>query len=280
MYDIVGSIVVYKNPLEQLKQAVDSFFSTNLNVQLYIVDNSPDESARALCSDKRIVYVFNGRNLGFGAAHNIAIKSSVEQGAYHAILNPDVYFDPGVLDKLFEFAQRRPDVGLVMPKVLNPDGSVQYLCKRLPSPADLILRRFVPPVLQSLFKERLAHYEMRDQDYTKVLSVPVLSGCFMLISGSALSRVGIFDDRFFMYLEDVDLCRRIHQSFKTVYFPEATVYHRNGKGSYREVRLLVHHISSAFHYFQKWGWFSDPERDAINRGASASTALPRSVTEP
>lgn len=269
MQDIIGSVVVYRNPPEQIREAITSFLNTDLNVRLYVIDNSPDDYVRELCGDRRISYIFNGRNLGFGAAHNLALRASMNAAPFHVVLNPDVYFRTGVLEKLFEFAHRRPDVGLLMPKVLNPDGTIQYLCKRLPTPADLILRRFLPAVLKPLVEERLARYEFRDQDYASILSVPVLSGCFMMINCAALSKVGVFDERYFMYMEDVDLCRRIHEKFKTIYFPEVAIYHGHEKGSYRSFRLMMHHIVSALLYFQKWGWISDEERIAVNQKAIA-----------
>ncbi len=270
MYDIVGSIVVYRNPATQIRAAITSFLNTELNVRLSVIDNSPDDRIRELCSDKRVIYLFNGRNLGFGAGHNIAMKASPGEAGYHVVLNPDVYFGSGVLERLFSFARSRPAIGLVMPKVLNPDGSIQHLCKRLPTPADLFIRRFVPRVLKPLAEDRLARYEFRDQDYDSILSVPVLSGCFMMINCAALSQVGVFDERYFLYLEDVDFCRRIRRRFETIYFPEVAVYHRYEKGSYRKVRLLMHHSVSALRYFQKWGWYSDRERTDINQKATAS----------
>jgi GT2 family glycosyltransferase len=274
MFDIIGSIVVYKNPSQQVQQAVDSFLNTAMNVRLYVIDNSPEDKLREVCKDPRIVYVFNGRNIGFGAAHNIAIKSSLNQAPYHLVMNPDVYFEPGVLEALVEFASGRPDVGLLMPKILDPNGTLQYLCKRLPTPTDLILRRFLPGALKPLFRERLARYELRDHDYSRTMSVPTLSGCFMLMSSTALAESGLFDESYFLYLEDVDLCRRIHQRFKTLYFPQVSIYHCNGKGSYRDVRLLKYHVVSAFRYFQKWGWYSDPERDYINEQISSVPVKP------
>jgi GT2 family glycosyltransferase len=239
--------------------------NTQLKVKLYLVDNSPDDRARHLCQDPRVVYLFTGKNLGFGAGHNIALREAVNEAAYQLVLNPDVYFDSGVLEKLFEFTSTRPNIGLLMPKVLYPDGSMQYLCKKLPTPSDLILRRFLPAVLRPLVERRLAAYELRDLDYTKVLSVAYLSGCFMLMSCEALSQVGFFDERYFMYLEDLDLCRRIHQRFRTIYYPDVAIYHHYEKGSYRQLRLLMYHIQSAVRYFHKWGWFSDCERSEINR---------------
>lgn len=265
MRDIVGSLVVYKNPLVQVQEAISSFLNTRLDVKLFVIDNSPTDHAREICQDQRVVYIFNDRNLGFGAAHNIALRRSVNAALFHLVLNPDVYFDSGVLERLFEFASSRPEVGLLMPKVLHPDGRIQYLCKRLPTPSDLILRRFLPAMVKPLIKDRLCRFELRDQDYSKVLSVAYLSGCFMLMKCEALSQVGFFDERYFMYLEDLDLSRRIHQRFETFYFPDAAIYHHYGKGSYRNPRLLIHHIVSAFRYFNKWGWFSDTERREINR---------------
>ena len=87
-----------------------------------------------------------------------------------------------------------------MPRVLYPDGSTQHLCKRLPTPSDLLLRRFLPKILSPLFQERLAKYELRDAGYNKTMSVPALFGCFMLLSCVALAEVGIFDERFFFNL--------------------------------------------------------------------------------
>lgn len=268
MFDIIGSIVLYNNPLKQIQQAIDSFLNTEMSVRLYVIDNSPDDRAGALCKDARVVYIFNGRNLGFGAGHNVALKRSIGEAAYHLVMNPDVYFEPGVLETMIQFASPRSDIGLLMPKILNPDGSLQYLCKRLPSPTDLILRRFLPAPLKPFVQARLDRYEMRDQDYNRTLSVPALSGCFMLISDAALAEVGGFDERYFMYLEDVDMSRRIHQKFKTIYYPQTAIYHRNGKGSYRQMRPLKYHLVSAFRYFQKWGWYSDPERVSMNDNAA------------
>jgi GT2 family glycosyltransferase len=277
MYDITGSVVVYRNPPEQVLKAITSFLNTQLNVRLYVIDNSPDSRIGQLCTDRRVVYVFNGRNLGFGAGHNVAIMASRNEAKYHVVLNPDVYFGSEVLERLLCFARSRPDVGMIMPKVLNPDGSIQHLCKRLPAPADLIIRRFLPRVFRHLAADRLARYEFRDQDYNSLLSVPVLSGCFMMINGTALSQIGVFDERYFMYMEDVDLSRRIHRQFKTVYFPDAAIYHQYAKGSYRSVRLMAHHIVSALLYFHKWGWFSDAERLDMNRALITQNAGRRSV---
>lgn len=151
-----------------------------------------------------------------------------------------------------------------MPKILYPDGRLQPLCKLLPTPYGLILRRFM-----HFLKNKLARfnyrYEMHASGYNKIMDVPFLSGCFMFLRKDALQKTGIFDERIFLYNEDTDLSRRIHQQYRTVYYPEALVYHYHEKKSYKNFQLLLVHIQSAIRYFNKWGWWNDPEREHINR---------------
>lgn len=260
---VTASIVTYKNNNTQLEKAIKSFLNTDLRVKLYIIDNSPTNGIKQICNDNRIEYFFNNSNIGFGAGHNIAIKKSVESSKYHLVLNPDIYFNAGTIEKLYDFMENNSDVGLIMPKVLYPDGSVQYLCKLLPTPSDLILRRFIP--FEDIKEKRNRIYELRYTGYDKIMDVPYLSGCFMFMRAEALKKVGLFDERFFMYLEDTDLSRIIHKCYRTLYYPEVSVFHGYEKGSYKNPILLKHHIMSAIKYFNKWGWFFDKERREINR---------------
>jgi GT2 family glycosyltransferase len=261
---ITGSIVLYKNNFNIFRRAINSFLNTELDVTLFVVDNSPSTQAERFCSDERIDYIFNNENIGFGAGHNIAIKKSIDRKSKcHLVFNPDVYFEKGAIEKLYEIMQSSPDVGLIMPRILYPDGSMQYLCKLLPSPLDLIRRRLVPSV--KWFHKGDYVYELRFTDYSRVMEVPYLSGCFMFMRTEALSRVGIFDERFFMYLDDTDLSRRIHNHYRTVYHPHVVVFHEYEKGSYKKWKLLKYHIWSAVKYFNKWGYFFDRQRRQINR---------------
>lgn len=264
-YTITSSIVVYNNNFETLQQTIKSVLNTNLNIKLFIVDNSPTDKISALCKDKRIEYIFNNANLGFGAGHNIAIRQAFTQSKYHLILNPDIYFESGVLEKLLNYMENNKEIGLIMPKICYLNGSIQYLCKLLPSPVDLFLRRVNFPVITKLFKTKLGNYEFRFTDYNKIMEAPHLSGCFMFLRGEIFEKVGFFDERFFMYLEDVDYSRRIHKHYKTIYFPELTVYHEYEKGSYKNTTQLKYHILSGIKYFNKWGWFFDKERKQINK---------------
>jgi GT2 family glycosyltransferase len=261
---ITASIVTYHNRSEIVQEAVNSFLRSKNSLKLYIIDNSRDNTLKGLFTDERCTYIKNDTNLGYGAAHNKGIKKAIELNSkYHLILNPDVFFGSDVLEKLTHFMDHNPGIGLVMPKVRYPNGDIQYLCKLLPTPSDLFLRRFSPS--QKVLEKRNDKYELRFTGYNQQMEVPALSGCFMFIGTSVLKKIGGFDERFFMYSEDVDLCRRIGQISKTVYYPHAAITHNYEKGSYKSKKLLLFHIKSAIKYFNKWGWMLDKERRRINK---------------
>jgi GT2 family glycosyltransferase len=263
---ITASIVVYKNDIEILKKAVNSFLSSSDDSILYLIDNSPTDECGKYFRDPRVHYIFNNENLGFGAAHNIALNKVIEEGNshYHLVLNPDVYFDGNVIQKLVAFMDENRTIGLVMPKVLYPDGRLQPLCKLLPSPFTLFTRRFLS--FKPSWVSRVNHsYELHFTGYDKIMDVPFLSGCFMFLRVDALRHVGTFDERIFLYTEDADLSRRIHQYYRTVFFPEVSIYHYHQRRSYKNLGILLYHIGSAVTYFNKWGWFIDYERKFINK---------------
>jgi hypothetical protein len=271
-YDVTGSIVAYRTNPAELEQAIRSFLNTSLRVRLVIVDNSPTEELGPLCRTLHTEYLYTGNNLGFSAAHNIAFKQFTNS-KYHLVLNPDVQFEHKVLEELVAFLELNESVGLVMPRVVYPNGTPQNLCKRLPNPFDIIVRRIFPRFLQHLFRSRMSAFELRNMDMCKILSVPFLSGCFMLIRKGILKDTGVFDERFFLYFEDLDLTRRIHQRYDTVYYPRVTITHRHDKGSYKSARLLFYSIQSAFRYFNKWGWIFDRDRDGINNNIGPTTGI-------
>jgi GT2 family glycosyltransferase len=258
-----ASIVLYNNPPAMVRLALESLLQCHLPIEICVVDNSPDASSRYVCDVPGVHYYHTGRNLGFGAGHNAA-SALLPETKYHIVINPDVHFAEGTIEKLYAYMEQNVDVGIAMPKIVYPDRSIQYLCKRLPTPWDLFLRRFIPARLQSLFTRRLALYEFRHTDYNEIRPVPCLSGCFMFLRREAFTRVGGFDERFFMYMEDVDLSRRIGRDYKTMYVPVAEVCHEYARGSYSAATLRNHHIRSAISYFNKWGWWFDKEREKLN----------------
>ena len=262
-----ASIVLYQTNLTPLKKVIDSYFACKSEaLQLFLIDNSPTDVLKSVVTmypDKEIHYIFNNENMGYGKAHNIAIKKSMEQGLpYHIVLNPDIVIQEGALEKLTFYMNEHPEVGNIMPKIIYPDGQLQYLCKLLPSPIDLIFRRFIP---FKKWRDKINQkYELHSFRYNKKINIPNLSGCFMFLRTKALEKVGLFDENIFMYLEDIDLNRRIHRDYKTIFFPEAVVVHEYQKASYKNIKLLKAHIKSAIYYFNKYGWFFDKERRIIN----------------
>lgn len=263
MKDLVVSIVLFHNEPEEIRQVLDSVLEIPLDKEIYLIDNSSNDALKEFASPK-INYIFNDKNIGYGAAHNKIIKISIKEKAkYHLVLNPDVYFDGKEIKKLFLYMEQNKDVGNIMPMVRYPNADVQYLCKLLPNPLDLIFRRFVP-----FFRKKFSkNYELRWTNYDCLMNVPFLSGCFMFLNVENLANIGLFDEKFFMYLEDTDLNRRIHSKYKTIFYPDATITHKHGKGSYKNKKLLIIHLLSAIYYFNKYGWFFDAQRKLINKTA-------------
>lgn len=239
-----------------LREAINSFLNTNLSVKLYLVDNSPTDELSILVTDSRIEYIHNPANPGFGASHNVAIQKAFELDSdYHLVLNPDIYFEKGTLEQLCGFMDSNLNVGHVMPKVTYPNGDFQYLCKTNPTFFDLLARGFMPSFLKRAFQKRMDKYEYKDQDYDKIIyDIPYLSGCFMFLRTDVLKRVGFFDDKIFMYLEDADLTRRFLEVSRTTYYPEAHVYHHFAKLTHKEFKFKWITVQSSFIYFNKWGW--------------------------
>lgn len=264
------SIVLYKTNRTQLNTVLDCTIASNCVDKIYLVDNSPTDELKEYANyNPNIEYIFNNGNIGYGSAHNIAIKKTIELCSdYHLVLNPDIRFEKGVLKKCLGYMDKNTDIGYLLPKVTYPNGDLQYLCKLLPTPIDLIFRRFIPSFgpLKKWKHKINDRYTLKDSGYDKIMNPPCLSGCFMLFRCSILKENDIyFDDNFFMYCEDFDLIRRIHRVAKTVYYPEVSIIHDHAQESYKNKIMLKQHIKSALYYFNKYGWFFDKERKVMNK---------------
>jgi GT2 family glycosyltransferase len=261
------SVVLYNTPVDEISALIRKTAAIPRLQTLFLIDNSETPCLADPQNDK-VKYLFNNKNIGFGAAHNIAIRISIAAKVdYHLIMNADVEFEPAIFDKLLHFMDTNEKTGLLMPKVVYPDGTTQYLCKLLPTPADLILRRFLS--FTPWAKKRQKTYEMQRLDLSQThFNIPSLSGCFMLCRTTVLRQTSGFDERFFMYMEDLDLCRRMYTLAQTVFYPDVSIVHHYGKGSYKKIKLLRYHMASAVKYFNKWGWFFDRKRKIINNRVS------------
>lgn len=226
--------------------------------EIFLVDNvSTDATLVTLNQLARrhpsIEVIASPRNLGYGGGHNLAIRKADSQ--YHLICNPDITFHQDALTPMIAHLEAHPEIGILAPKVLNEDLSLQALNKRAPTVLDLALRRFFPGSLQRLFQARLNRYEMRDLGYELSYEVPFLSGSFLLVRTKILKEIQGFDEGFFMYFEDTDLCRRVQEiGYKTVYFPFVSVIHAWQRASHKNWKMMKIHIQSSIRYFKKWGW--------------------------
>ena len=263
-----ASVVLFNTPRKQIESLFKSLINSKCVAIIYVVDNSPNDKWRVLEKEyagrgSEIRYIHNS-NLGYGASHNLAMQEAIDAGAdYHVVLNPDIYFDSDVLLALVRFMDSNTDAAYVLPCVEYPDGELQYLCKLLPTPTDLIFRRFLP---KSWGKKRDDRYCLKASGYNKIINPPCLSGCFMFMRLSVLKEHGIFfDDGYFMYCEDFDLIRRLHRVAKTLYYPDVKIVHDHARESYKSRAMLWVHIKSAVRYFNKYGWGFDRERREMNR---------------
>lgn len=264
--NISASLVLYHSDPELYDAAIISFLN-GCSGTLYVVDNSAAPLQNDLFAHPRVKYVYAGRNLGFGAAHNLALEHVIPESDLHLLLNPDITFGPTVLAAIAAKMEDERDVGVVMPRVVYPNGDLQRVHKLLPTPVDLIFRRFIP--IASLRDRINKRYELHGLRQDRPADIPSLSGCFLLTRTNLIKKLGGFDERYFMYMEDVDLVRRIGNVARTVYEPSAVVVHAFARGSYSNRTLLKYHLKSALLYFNKWGWFFDPVRYERNKNALA-----------
>ncbi|MCC2591387.1 glycosyltransferase [Chryseobacterium sp. MFBS3-17] len=263
---ISASIVLYKNNIEILNDTIKSIEkSINANdIYIFLIDNSPTDRLKEINLHNKMDYFHNPSNPGFGSGHNIAIRRSMELDCqYHFVINPDVCFNSNVIKQMIRYMEEHHDVGMLMPKIVNNDGSVQNLPKLLPSPYALLMRKLRRPAF--LYNNFIRNYELRFVPQQTTYNAPVLSGCFTLLRNSALKEVGFYDERFFMYFEDWDLSRRMHMKYKTIYYPLVSVIHGYESGANKNKRLFVIFVKSAIAYFNKWGWICDQGRRRINR---------------
>ena len=258
------SIVLFYPEITELNDCINFFKEIPSLNNLFIIENSPGQNYKYLENvDSRFIYIPTSKNLGYGKAHNLALlKSREAKIQYHLVCNIDINFLGLKIDKLIGYLNSNPDVGLLIPKVLNQDGSIQNTAKLLPTPFDLIIRRFFP---RQMFKGIREAYQLNSYNYKELLNAPFISGCFMFLRSTILKDVGYFDERFFMYCEDLDLSRRIHSKYKTVLHPGFTILHKHKKDSFKSFRMLRAHIWSAILYFNKYGWLFDEDRYNINK---------------
>ena len=259
---ISASIVLYNTDTTILEDSISSFLNSELTGSLWIIDNSDDALYQYLeNSHKSIKYIKSDGNLGYGKAHNIALNYFLNKTEYHLVLNPDVSFSDKVITELIDYLDSNINIGLIAPKAVYPDGTQQSNGRLIPSPTHLFLRRFF--LINKFNFKRNTDYELKN-NRNRNYSAPVVLGSFMLFRNSSLKDIGLFDERFFLYPEDIDISRRMFAKYDNIIYSNQSFTHHHSRESYKSIKLLLTHIKEMIKYFNKWGWFNDRLRGELN----------------
>lgn len=258
------SIVLFNNPENEIENLINLISKSEHVLNIFLIDNSSKNILSKFRNYNKVKYFYNSENIGFGAAHNIAFEKSILQNIdYHLIINPDIEFETNIITSLIDFLDNQKDIGVLMPKVIYPNGEIQRLAKLIPSPLQYFARRFIPiKWLKKIINNR---YELKDYDYSYILDVPFLSGCFLIFRVHVLKEIGGFDNKIFLYFEDNDICRKIlNKGYRSVIFPFVSVVHDHTPKSFLNFKNLRIYFKSGIYYFNKWGWFFDKSREMYN----------------
>ena len=249
----ISIVIVNWNTSSELEACLRSVREENsIRLETIVIDNaSSDDSAEMVRREfPQIQLIENKANLGFAKAANQGIKSS--SGRYVLLLNPDSEVKPGALSALVRFGDENPEVGIFGPKVLYPDGSLQYSCRGFPTVAAGFFRN---TILTKYFPRNsyIFDYLMLGWDHSEPREVDWVSGAALVARRDLLEDIGMLDERFYMYCEDVDLAYRAHnKNWRVTYFPLATVVHACSKASSQNPnRMIIEHHKSIFRYFRK-----------------------------
>lgn len=251
--EITASIVLFNEDLKELNETIRSFLSIPLKKKLYLIDNTIERRFQDVFINKEIEYIAVGKNIGFGAGHNVIINKIKNKSNFHLILNPDVQFKTRVIINLISELKKDDSLSMIAPKVLFPSGEHQYSCRRYPRLFELLARRFV--FLEPLFQSKIFKGKYQDKDLSKSFYADYLAGCFHLYKTDDFIKINGFDERYFLYMEDVDICKKIDEiNKKKLYYPKEEIIHVLKQGSLKDLKLFLRHSSSAFKYFLKWGF--------------------------
>ena len=247
-------IIHYKTP-KLVQQCLASIYSEpiDLSFEVLVIDNASKdiELQRVIQKFSGVALQMNKTNIGFAAACNQAIRMC--RGRYVWVLNPDTVVSPGDFLQLVSFMEAHPLVGACGPRLVYPNGELQLSCRKFPTLLTLVLRIFR---LGPFICRPVRSYLMADWDHASIKEVDwVIGGC-MLLRREAIEQIGLFDEGFFMYYEDTDLCYRLKQKgWKVYYHSEVSVVHHHQRTSANLLpnRQSYIHAKSLWHLFHKHG---------------------------
>ncbi len=254
----VSIVTVGMNHLSYLQNLFKSLenagvFADTKNYQMIYVDNcSTDGSVDFVRDNYPSVKILNNiKPLGFGENNNKGILAST--GEYVAIINPDIVVFPDSLETLRFYLEQHPDVGIVAPKLLNPDGSVQYSVRGFVN-VKRLLARMISHGDDSTQNKTVAEYLCKNIDFNKTQPVDWAIGAAFMIRREVYANLGGFDQDYFLYMEDEDICYRSWQiGYPVVYHPESKMIHNHLRASSKIGKKMFMHMKSMFTFFKKHG---------------------------
>ncbi len=251
MTDLSITIVAFNDEAD-VRAAVSSimeYTAGKLSKKIYIVDNSTEENELSSLAEEYgdVVYEKPGENLGFGGGHNYVLPKLASK--FHAIVNPDILLQEDSFSILISFLEKS-GAGMAAPRLVDSEGNLQAAYRRELTLCDMAIRMF----FSAHFARRQHYHTMQDMDYGKPFPVPFAQGSFLVIRTGLFLELGGFDRRYFMYMEDADLCRQVNHVSSLWYCPDTEVIHQWERGSHKNLHLMRIHIVSMFRYFRKWGW--------------------------
>lgn len=258
----VSVIIVNYNVKDLVDNCITSVYKANAgkyNIEVFFVDNNSIDGSPEFISRKypEVITILNDKNIGFSKANNLALKRA--KGKYLLILNPDTVLEEGTFDKLIDFCEKYGDAGAVTSKLILANGKLDSACRRsFPTPSVAIPRILG---LSKLFPKsrHFAKYNLTYLDENNLSEVDAICGAFMFIPKSVLDKTGFFDEDYFMYGEDLDLCFRIKKSgYKIYYFPEVTTIHFKGESTRKTNLSYVNNFYGAMKIFVRKNFTGAP----------------------
>lgn len=252
---ITASIVTYNNENEILKVLKSLTDSTTSGLHIIVVDNASIDKTKKLVEENypNVELISSPKNIGFGAGHNIAVERV--ESDYHIFINPDITVEHDQISKMIEYLEEHEDVVVLTPKVLNDDGTEQFLPKVFPKWRYIISGKFEHKC-KICYKWR-SQYTFRDRVILEPVEIQYSTGCFMVCRTDALREVGGFDERYFLHFEDADLTRKMMQQGKVIYNPYVHVTHGWQRENIKNRKIGMIALQSLFKYYRKWGFFKN-----------------------
>jgi len=250
-------IVAYRTPSADIAYLKKKFEGIEKSIVYGVYINGYRENIDQVedLTESAIVSIRNSSNIGYGRAVNQLVNILEVIPRYIGVLNTDVMWSDSQLCSALNMLDEEQGISLLVPEIVSLKGDKNMLCKRDPTIFALLSRRFIPEAFKNEWiKEYDKWFTMQDTNYSQMMEVEYLSGCFMLIRSSPFRQIGGFDERFFLYLEDADLTRRLRMTGKCIHYPFMQVRHRWGRGNYKSVYLTLVSIHSIWLYFSKWGF--------------------------